>query len=99
MNAICPGAVLTPLAEHGTTPEYREMVVKRLIPLGRWCTPEDIAGAAIYFASDRADMVTGQAIDVDGGVMTGFGEDLRPIIRQRMEEEKAKAAQKAARGA
>ncbi|MCP8939406.1 SDR family oxidoreductase [Alsobacter sp. SYSU M60028] len=99
VNAICPGAVLTPLAEMHTTPEYREMVTKRLIPLGRWCMPEDIAGAAIFLASDAAALVTGQAIDVDGGVMTGFGEDLRPIIRQRMEEEKAKAAQKAARGA
>ncbi len=94
VNAICPGAVLTPLAEHGTTPEYREMVVKRLIPLGRWCTPEDIAGAAIYFASDRADMVTGQAIDVDGGVMTGYGEDLRQVIRARMAEMQAKAGAK-----
>ena len=94
VNAICPGAVLTPLAEHGTTPEYREMVTKRLIPLGRWCTPEDIAGAAIYFASDRADMVTGQAIDVDGGVMTGYGEDLRQVIRARMAEMQAKAGGK-----
>jgi NAD(P)-dependent dehydrogenase (short-subunit alcohol dehydrogenase family) len=91
VNAICPGATLTPLAEEGTTREYREMTTKRLIPLGRWCTPDDIAGAVIYFASDRADMVTGQLLDVDGGVMTGYGEDLRPIIRQRMEEEQAKA--------
>ncbi len=94
VNAICPGAVLTPLAEHGTTPEYREMVTKRLIPLGRWCTPEDIAGAAVYFASDWADMVTGQVIEVDGGTMTGYGEDLRPVIRQRMAEMQAKAGGK-----
>jgi NAD(P)-dependent dehydrogenase (short-subunit alcohol dehydrogenase family) len=92
VNAICPGATLTPLAEHGTTPEYREMVTKRLIPLGRWCTPDDIAGAAVYFASDLADMVTGQVIDVDGGIMTGYGEDLRAVIRERMAEMQAKAA-------
>ena len=91
VNAICPGATLTPLAEQGSTPEYREMVRKRLIPLGRWCTPDDIAAAVIYFASDRADMVTGQLLDVDGGAMTGYGEDVRPLIRQRMEEEQAKA--------
>ena len=90
VNAICPGATLTPLAEQGSTPEYREMVRKRLIPLGRWCTPDDIAGAVIYFASDRADMVTGQLLDVDGGAMTGYGVDVRPLIRQRMEEEQAK---------
>jgi NAD(P)-dependent dehydrogenase (short-subunit alcohol dehydrogenase family) len=94
VNAICPGATLTPLAEQTTTPEYREMTTRRLIPLGRWCTPDDIAGAVIYFASDRADMVTGQLLDVDGGVMTGYGEDLRPIIRQRMEEQRAKAHSK-----
>ncbi len=95
VNAICPGATLTPLAEQSSTPEYRLMVEKRLIPLGRWCTPADIAGAAVYFASDIADMVTGQVIDVDGGVMTGYGEDLRPMIRQRIAEGQAKAAQKA----
>jgi len=88
VNTICPGATLTPLAEEGTTAEYREMVTRRLIPLGRWCTTDDIAGAVIYFASDRADMVTGQLLDVDGGVMTGYGEDLRPMVRKRMEEMK-----------
>jgi NAD(P)-dependent dehydrogenase (short-subunit alcohol dehydrogenase family) len=79
------------VAEQGTTPEYREMARKRLIPLGRWCTPDDIAGAVIYFASDRGDMVAGQVLDVDGGAMTGYGEDMRPIIRQRMADEEADA--------
>ena len=90
VNAICPGATLTPLAEQCTTPEYREMVRKRLIPVGRWCTPDDIARAVIYFAGDCADMITGQVLDVDGGTMTGYGEDLRPVIRQRMADEQAK---------
>jgi len=94
VNSICPGATLTPLAEHSSTPEYRATVGKRLIPLGRWCTAEDIAGAVVYFASDAADMVTGQLLDVDGGVMTGYGEDLRPIVRKRMAEMKAAAASK-----
>ncbi len=91
VNSICPGATLTPLAEHSSTPEYRETVGKRLIPLGRWCTPKDIAGAVIYFASDASDMVTGQLLDVDGGIMTGYGEDLRPVVRERMAEMKAAA--------
>ena len=86
VNAICPGATLTPLAELQTTPEYREMVAKRLIPLGRWCTTDDIARAAVYFASDGAEMVTGQLLDVDGGVMTGYGEDLRAVVRKRMDD-------------
>ncbi len=92
VNSICPGAILTPLAYEGTTQEYRDMVTKRLIPLGRWGTPEDIAGAVVYFASDAAGWVTGQVMDVDGGGMTGYGEDLRPVIRKRMEEMQAKHA-------
>ncbi len=67
-------------------------MTKRVIPLGRHCTPEDIAGAAVYLASDAADLVTGQALVVDGGVMTGYGEGLRPIIRRRMEERQAQGA-------
>jgi len=89
VNAIAPGAVLTPLAEQGTTPEYREMTTKRLIPLGRWCTIEDIGNATVFLASDRADMITGQTLAVDGGVLTGFGEDLRAVIRQRMADMQA----------
>ncbi len=92
VNAICPGATLTPLAEHQSTPEYRDIVTKRSIPLGRWCTPDDIARAAVYFASDGADMVTGQMLDVDGGVMTGYGEDLRALVRKRMDDLKKGAA-------
>lgn len=92
VNAICPGAILTPLAHEGTTQEYRDMVTKRLIPLGRWGTPDDIAGAVTYFSSDAAAWVTGQIIDIDGGSMTGYGEDLRPVIRKRMEEMQAKHA-------
>ncbi len=92
VNAICPGAILTPLAHEGTTPEYRDMVTKRLIPLGRWGTPDDIAGAVTYFASDAAAWVTGQIIEVDGGTMTGYGEDLRSIVRTRMAEMQAKHA-------
>jgi len=89
VNAIAPGAVLTPLAEQGTTPEYREMTTKRLIPLGRWCTIDDLGNAAVFLASDRSDMITGQTLAVDGGVLTGFGEDLRPVIRQRMADMQA----------
>jgi NAD(P)-dependent dehydrogenase (short-subunit alcohol dehydrogenase family) len=84
VNAICPGAVLTPLAEQNATPEFRAMVTKRLIPLGRWCTPDDIGETASFLASPRAGLITGQAISVDGGLMTGYGEDLRPVLKQRM---------------
>ena len=85
VNTICPGGVLTPLAEESSTPEYREKMTKRLIPLGRFCTPEEIGEAASFLASDRAAMITGQMLAADGGLLTGFGEDLRPVVRARMQ--------------
>jgi NAD(P)-dependent dehydrogenase (short-subunit alcohol dehydrogenase family) len=89
VNTVCPGGVQTPLMEQGTTPEYREMTVKRLVPLGRFCTIEEVGEAVSFLASDRAAMITGQMIPVDGGLLTGFGEDLRAVVRQRMEALKA----------
>ena len=89
VNSVCPGGVQTPLMEQHTAPEFREMVRKRLIPLGRMCTIEEIGEAVSFLASDRAQMITGQMLAVDGGLMTGFGEDLRPIVRKRMAEAQA----------
>ncbi len=83
VNSICPGGVVTPLMEENITPAYREMVTKRLVPLGRMCTMEEIGETASFLASDRAAMITGQSIAVDGGALTGYGEDLRPVIRKR----------------
>ena len=82
VNTVCPGGVQTPLMESGTTPEYREMTVKRLVPLGRFTTIEEIGEAVSFLASDRAAMITGQMIAVDGGLLTGFGEDLRAVVRK-----------------
>jgi NAD(P)-dependent dehydrogenase (short-subunit alcohol dehydrogenase family) len=84
VNAICPGGILTPLAEERSTPQMRDFVTRRAIPLGRWCTPEDVAGSVVFLASPQASMITGQALAVEGGVLSGFGEDLRPFMRQRM---------------
>ena len=92
VNSICPGGVLTPLMEQHTTAEFRDKVVKRLIPLGRMDTIEEVGEAVSFLASDRAQMITGQMLAVDGGLMTGFGEDLRPLVRKRMEEAKAAKA-------
>ena len=91
VNSVCPGAVQTPLMEQGTTPEYRDMTVQRLIPLGRFNTTEDIGEAVSFLASDRAAMITGLMLPVDGGALTGFGEDLRPVVRKRMADLKAAA--------
>jgi NAD(P)-dependent dehydrogenase (short-subunit alcohol dehydrogenase family) len=90
VNTVCPGGVHTPLMDAHTTPEYREATVKRLVPLGRFCTIEEIGEAVSFLASDRAAMITGQMLAVDGGLLSGFGEDLRPVIRKRMAEAQAK---------
>lgn len=89
VNTVCPGGVQTPLMEAGTTPEYRAMTLKRLVPLGRFTTMEEIGEAVSFLASDRAAMITGQMMAVDGGLLTGFGEDLRAVVRGRMEAMKA----------
>jgi len=89
VNTVCPGGVHTPLMEANTTPEYRAMTVKRLIPLGRFTTIEEIGEAVSFLASDRAATITGQVLAVDGGLLTGFGEDMRAVVRKRMEAMKA----------
>ena len=92
VNAVCPGAVTTPLMVQHTTPELREQLTRRLVPLGRFDTTEDIAKAVLFLASDRSDMITGHLLPVDGGMLTGFGEDRRAIVCKRMEEAKAAKA-------
>lgn len=89
VNTVCPGGVQTPLMEQHTTAEFRDTVTKRLIPLGRMCTTEEIGEAASFLASDRAAMITGQMLAVDGGLLSGFGEDLRVTVRKRMGAMKA----------
>src|SRR5512136_138394 len=89
VNTVCPGGVQTPLMESGTTPEYREMTVKRLVPLGRFTTIEEIGEAVSFLASDRAAMITGQMLGVDGGILTGFGEDMRAVVPKRMADLKS----------
>jgi len=89
VNTVCPGGVQTPLMEATTTPEYREMTVKRLVPLGRFTRIDEIGEAVSFLASDRAATITGQMLAVDGGLLTGFGEDLRAAVRARMESMKA----------
>ena len=69
VNAINPVAAETPLLAvvmGDPTPETRARFLAS-IPLGRFCTPADVAMAAIYLCSDEASLVTGVAIEVDGG--------------------------------
>ena len=66
VNAIAPGPIDTPLSRAVLTPEGRAMRMTRL-PGGRFGQPEDVAGAALFLASDLSDWVTGSVVAVDGG--------------------------------
>lgn len=66
VNALCPGATKTPMLEAMSTPEQLD-ARRRLIPTGRLTRPEDHGYLAIFLASNEAEQITGQAIDVDGG--------------------------------
>lgn len=69
VNAICPVAGETPLLATfmgEDTPERRAAFLST-IPMGRFSTPEDMGNAACFLCSDEASMVTGVAMEVDGG--------------------------------
>jgi NAD(P)-dependent dehydrogenase (short-subunit alcohol dehydrogenase family) len=74
-NAICPGRVETPfvkarIAEYPDPAQaYRDMAATQLN--GRMARPEEVAAAALYLASDEAEMVTGSCLMIDGGWAAG----------------------------
>lgn len=69
VNALCPVAGETPLLKSFMGEDTPEMRAKFLasIPIGRFSTAEDMANAALYLCSDEASMITGVALEVDGG--------------------------------
>ena len=80
VNAIAPGTVRTPAWEQRRQrdPEVFERVV-RWYPLGRIGEPEDVAGAALFLASDDAAWISGAVLPVDGGLTAGNMEMAREI--------------------
>lgn len=73
VNAIAPAVGRTPMFGQ-MFPEGADAAEARLaetIPLGRLCRPSDVAGAAVYLASDEAVYVTGAVLPVDGGRLVG----------------------------
>ncbi|GJF33173.1 putative ketoacyl reductase [Kitasatospora sp. NE20-6] len=77
VNAVCPGYVETPMAERvrqgyaahwGTTEEEVLTRFEAKIPLGRYSTPEEVAGLVGYLAADVAASITAQALNVCGGL-------------------------------
>jgi len=67
VNAIGPGWVSTELTEPLRQDKERFTEITGRIPLGRWADPEDLAGAAVFLASDASNYITGQTIFIDGG--------------------------------
>jgi NAD(P)-dependent dehydrogenase (short-subunit alcohol dehydrogenase family) len=82
VNAVCPGLLWTPMWEYigagmsknvaalkqKTPREVFEMRVRELVPLQREQMPEDVAHAVAFLASEEARNITGQALNVDGGI-------------------------------
>jgi 3-oxoacyl-[acyl-carrier protein] reductase len=67
VNVLCPGWIETAFGQQADD-EFRRSVAQST-PLQRWGTPADVAAAALYLASPEASFITGQAINVNGGVV------------------------------
>ena len=67
VNAIAPGVIWTRLHQTQTDPEDYRNLIKR-IPLGRDGRPEDCVGAVLLLASDEGAYITGQVIEINGGM-------------------------------
>ena len=66
VNAIAPGVTRSPRADTFVTGELREKIIG-LAPIGRLAAPDDMAGAALFLASNSAQYIVGATIDVAGG--------------------------------
>jgi len=69
VNAVAPGFVPTDLTKD-LPADFKEASLKS-IPLGRWGTPQEIANAVAFLASDDASYITGHVLSVDGGIVMG----------------------------
>lgn len=69
VNVLAPGWIATSFG--ASLDDERRRAVAAGTPLGRWGTPDDVAGAAVYLASPGAAFLTGQTIFVGGGVVMG----------------------------
>jgi 3-oxoacyl-[acyl-carrier protein] reductase len=67
VNILAPGFIETAFGEQAN-PKFRQKVIE-MTPLRRWGRPEDVAGAALFLASDEAGFLTGQTIMINGGVV------------------------------
>jgi NAD(P)-dependent dehydrogenase (short-subunit alcohol dehydrogenase family) len=69
VNGIAPGFVPTPMMEQAAADQQFMQMMRGRIPLGRFSTPLEVAGVALFLAAPAASFVNGEVILVDGGVM------------------------------
>ena len=71
VNAVCPGAIDTPMmdATFERFPGFRETLTN-YVPMGRMGGPQEVAGAIAWLSSDAASFVTGEALTVEGGLLS-----------------------------
>ncbi|MEM5948450.1 2-dehydro-3-deoxy-D-gluconate 5-dehydrogenase KduD [Spirochaetia bacterium 38H-sp] len=67
VNAIAPGYMITDITSPIRKDSKRNREISDRIPAGRWGTPEDLAGAVVFLASEASDYVNGHTLAVDGG--------------------------------
>ncbi|MEM7284975.1 MAG: SDR family oxidoreductase [Actinomycetota bacterium] len=83
VNAICPGAVATPLLAGNPAATADDITragegFESMTPIGHVADPSELAAAALFLASDDSSFVTGQALVVDGGVTAGMPYETQP---------------------
>lgn len=66
VNAVCPGPIETDLSREWTE-DYRKQLLSR-IPLGRIGSPEEVAQAVLFLSSRMSDFITGESININGGM-------------------------------
>ncbi len=67
VNAIAPGFITTDMT--AVIPEQAKIELAKKIPLGKLGTPEDVAAAVLFLASESANYITGQTLNIDGGMV------------------------------
>ncbi|MFF1831093.1 SDR family NAD(P)-dependent oxidoreductase [Paenarthrobacter sp. NPDC058040] len=73
-NALLPGLIETPLVRHKITEDPDALAARHAMsPTGRMGTPQDVANAAVFLASDRAAYINGVCLPVDGGLAARCG--------------------------
>lgn len=76
VNCICPSSVETPMLQRQENGDIERELTKLASPLGITLTPDQVADVILFLASPAASAITGQAINVDGGMSAGYSNQL-----------------------